>query len=315
VSARVPSWLLKAGAQGAISILPWRRRLNRLFQERVTGNVQLTARRFESKVAQAERHLRHRSEAKPDSPLPRSALELGTGWHPVVPIALALSGVERIVTVDIDPLTDGDRAREALDLFASYLERDRLAAILPGVQAARARRLLDASRGLQRGDAQTLLAPLGIELEVTDARRTGLAPGSIDFFVSNNTLEHIPPDRLRALVTEFRRLAAPGAVMDHFIDMRDHYSSFDRSISRLNYLRYPEPVWRLFNNRLHYQNRLRVSDYRALVEAAGFTIVAEHRTRGKPHEFDDLALDRRYRDTPRSDLFTLFAWLTAVADG
>jgi hypothetical protein len=116
-------------------------------------------------------------------------------------------------------------------------------------------------------------------------------------------------------MAEFRRLAAPGAVMDHFIDMRDHYSSFDRSISRLNYLRYPDRVWRLFNNRLHFQNRLRISDYRAIFEAAGFAIVAEQPTRGKPHEFDGLALDRRYRDTPESDLFTLFAWLTAVAPG
>lgn len=305
----MPSWLLKAGAQGAMSILPWRRRLNRLLQERVTGNVHLTPRRFESKLAQAERHLRHHSAAKPDSPIPRSALELGTGWHPIVPIALALGGVERVVSFDIEPLTTGDHAREALGLFASYLAADRL----PGVQLPRARRLLDECGG-RRGDAQAVLAPLGIELAVTDARRTGLAPGSIDCFVSNNTLEHIPPDTLRALMAEFRRLAAPRAVMDHFIDMRDHYSSFDRSISRLNYLRYPEPVWRLFNNRLHYQNRLRVSDYRALMEAAGFTVVAERPTRGKPHEFDDLAVDRRYRDTPRSDLFTLFAWLTAVAD-
>jgi hypothetical protein len=309
----MPSWLLKAGAQGAISILPWRRRLNRLFQERLTGNVRLTARRFESKVAQAERHLRHYAAAKPDSPIPRTALELGTGWHPIVPIALALSGVERVVSFDVDPLTDNDHTRAALGLFASYLERDRLTEILLGVQPLRARRLLHEC--LQGGDARTLLAPLGIELAVTDARRSGLAPASIDFFVSNNTMEHIPPDTLRALLTEFRRLAAPGAVMDHFIDMRDHYSSFDRSISRLNFLRFPAPVWRLFNNRLHYQNRLRVSDYRALVEAAGFTIVAEWPTRGKPHEFDDLALDRRYRDTPRSDLFTLFVWLTAVADG
>jgi hypothetical protein len=219
------------------------------------------------------------------------------------------------VSVDIDPLTNGDRAREALGLFESHLEGGRLAEILPGVQVARGRRLLDECRGLQGADARTVLAPLGIEIQVTDARRTGLAPGSIEFFVSNNTLEHIPPDALRALMAEFRRLAAPGAVMDHFIDMRDHYSSFDRSISRLNYLRYHERVWRLFNNRLHYQNRLRISDYRAIIEAAGFAIVAEQATRGKPHEFDDLALDRRYRDTPRSDLFTLFAWLTAVAPG
>lgn len=308
----MPAWLLKAGAQGAISILPWRRRLNRFLQERVTGNVQLTERRFESKVAQAERHLRHYAAAKPDSPIPRAAFELGTGWHPIVPIALALSGVERVVSVDVEPLTDRDHAREALGLFASYLERERLAEILPGVQPARARRLL--RECLRGGDARAMLAPLGIELEVTDARRTGLAPGSFDLLVSNNTLEHIPPDTLRALMTELSRLAAPGAVMDHFIDMRDHYSSFDRSISRLNYLRYPDRVWRLFNNRLHYQNRLRVSDYRALVEAAGFAIVAERPTRGKLHEFDDLAVARRYRDLPRRDLFTLFVWLTAVAE-
>ena len=231
----------------------------------------------------------------------------------MVPVALALSGVERVVSVDIAPLTDGERTRAALARFAARLADGRLAALLPGLQAERARALLEEGLAVPGADPAALLAPLGVELRVGDARRTGLPAGSFDLFVSNNTLEHIPPGELRALMAEFARLARPEAVIDHFIDMRDHYSGFDPSISRLNYLRYPERVWRLFNNRLHYQNRLRVSDYRAVIEGAGFAIVAEKPSYGKPHEFDDLVVHREFRDRSREDLFTLFTWITGIA--
>jgi hypothetical protein len=283
-------WLLKAAVQGAISPLPARDRLNYLLQKHLTGSVALTDEAFERKLAQCRRHLE--SYRAVHGKLPRSALELGTGWYPIVPIGLALAGVEQVTTVDVSALCDADRTRSVLERFAS--------------------RRPDVPINASADDPNQLLEPLGVRLLVCDVRASGLAAGSVDLFVSNNTLEHIPPQGLQALLAEFQRLAAPGAVMDHFIDMSDHYAHFDRSISEFNYLRYSDRRWRLFNNRLQYQNRLRLSDYRRLVEEAGFEIQGQEVERGLLQELRQLKLARNFRRYPVDELSVVRCWLTAI---
>ena len=113
---------------------------------------------------------------------------------------------------------------------------------------------------------------LGIELLLTDARRIDLPAGHVDLFVSNNTLEHIPKDVLVGIFREFRRVGRRDSVMAHHIDLSDHYAGFDPSITVYNFLRFSERRWRLFNNRLHYQNRLRISDYRCIHVEAGWEL-------------------------------------------
>jgi hypothetical protein len=280
------SWLLKAAVQGVISPLPARDRLNHLLQRHVTGSVTLTEEVFERKRAQCRRHLD--SYREQHGTLPRHVLELGTGWYPIVPVGLIDEGVEHVTTIDVNPLCDLSRARAALEKFGSERATD------------------------PASDAVQLLEPLGVRVLVCDARKSGLEEGSVDLFVSNNTLEHIPPATLDQIMAEFRRLAAPGAVMDHFIDMSDHYAHFDHSITEFNYLRYSDRRWRPFNNRLQYQSRLRISDYRRIIEEAGFRIVGEEAERGPAQALDQIKLAPRFRSYPRDELAVLRCWLTAV---
>ena len=283
------SWLLKAAIQGAISPLPARDRLNRLLQERVTGSLTLTDEVFERKLAQCRRHLE--SYRAQRGTLPRHVLELGTGWYPVVPIGLVAAGVDRVTTIDVNPLCDATSASRALEMFGPVLDADRTAR-----------------------EPNQLLEPVGVRLLVCDARNSGLPDASVDLFVSNNTLEHIPPEMLGEIIAEFRRLAAPGAVMDHFIDMSDHYAHFDRSITEFNYLRYSDRTWRLFNNRLQYQSRLRISDYRRIVEQTGFRVVTEEAERGPLDQLEGVKLAARFRRYPPEELAVVRAWVTAVTD-
>lgn len=60
------------------------------------------------------------------------------------------------------------------------------------------------------------------------------------------------------------------------IDYKDHYSYFDKSISPYNYMRFSQKEWRKYNSSLHYQNRLRHSDYRKMMLDAGFAILEEN---------------------------------------
>jgi hypothetical protein len=309
----MPSWLLKATVQGAISPLPGCDRLNYLLQKHVTGNVVLSEQGFEGKVAQCQRHIVSCRTSGGGDGLPSLALELGTGWYPIVPVGLVLAGVERVVTIDVSPLLDLERARTVLELYASQLQSGRLRSLLPEIDSGRAEAVIAAAADHTARDAGELLERLGIRVLVGDARESGLPAGSVELFVSNNTLEHIPPGVLRELMAEFRRLAAAGAVMDHFVDMSDHYAHFDRTISEFNYLRYSERVWRVFNNRLQYQSRLRLSDYRRVVEEAGFAPIAEEGDRGAPEELARVRLARPFRHYALEDLLVLRTWITAVA--
>lgn len=309
----MPSWLLKAGVQGAISLVPGRHRLNALLQRHVTGSLTLSDDVFATKVAQCNHHLARFRKVRGDERPPGTVLELGTGWYPIVPIGLALAGANRVTTLDVSSLTDADRTRRTLELYAVWLDSGRLASALPGIDAARAEQALSAAAEAGSASAGDLLARVGVRALVGDGRATALPDDAIELVVSNNTFEHIPPAVLQAILAELRRVAALGAVMDHFVDISDHYAHFDGSISEFNYLRYPPRAWRLFNNRLQYQSRLRASDYRHLVEAAGFTVVAQEAQLGAAEELAKVPLAPQFRHYAQEDLLVLRTWITAVA--
>jgi hypothetical protein len=167
------------------------------------------------------------------------ALELGTGWFPIIPVGLALAGASAIYTVDMHDLTDRGRTLET----------------------------------------------------------------------------HIPADAIASMFTEFRRLLRPPGVMSHFIDMADHYALFDRKITRYNFLRYSDPVWWLFNNSLHYQNRLRLPDFRALHEQCGFEVLEEENRREPLERLRSVPLTSRFVGYAEDDLAVYDSWMISRPRG
>ena len=59
------------------------------------------------------------------------------------------------------------------------------------------------------------------------------------------------------------------------IDYHDHYASADANIGFMNFYQFSEDEWRRFNPDMHYQNRLRHSDYVTLFEEEGWCIVEQ----------------------------------------
>ena len=309
----MPSWLLKAAVQGTISVLPARQRLNALLQQRVTGSLALSDAMFERKLAHCAHHLERFAAARDARRPPRRALELGTGWYPVVPVGMALCGVGQVVTIDVSSLLEPRRVAHVLGRYAEAFEAGLLAERLPQLDPERARELRAIARQASTRTAPELLEAVGVRALVGDARIPRLAAASVELFVSNNTFEHIPPSVLEGILAAFRRLSTPGAVMDHFIDISDHYAHFDGSISEFNYLRFSPRAWSLFNNSLQYQSRLRASDYRRLIERAGFAVVAEEAQRGDLAELERTPLAPAFQRYAREELLVLRTWLTAVA--
>jgi hypothetical protein len=135
-----------------------------------------------------------------------------------------------------------------------------------------------------------------------DARRTNLP--AADFICTTSTLEHIPAQSLREIHAECARLKPK--LVSHIIDYHDHYASFDKANSRVNFYRYSERAWKFWNPSMHYQNRLRHSDQLALLAEAGFSPVEDRRL---TETFDLTNVDDEFRRYSVEDLSTMNSFL------
>jgi len=300
------NWILKALIQGAISVTPMSEDLNFLFQKYVTHSVKQSKSSLSIRLVWCGKHIEYYRQYSSGQNLPSSALELGTGWLSTVPVGLYLSGIDTIYTVDIHDLRKREVQVDLLNVVTSFTTEE-LKAKLPTLIESR----FDSLREMWRSGQtpEEIFQNVGIRFLIADARHLDLQAGTIPFFVSNTTFEHIPGARLTDILREFHRLATPDAVMSHLIDMSDHYEHFDHSLSVYSFLQHGPLVWRLVNNSLMYQNRLRINDFRAIHQTAGFKIVHEENYIKHAARLDEIKLAAAFREYSREDLIPSSSWM------
>lgn len=267
------NWRVKAVLQGVFSASPGGHHLNYLFQKHVTHAWPRSGEQLEEMLARAEQYLEALQRLTGARPENAQFYEFGAGAELGMQLALYCLGVNHQTVVDIRPLA-------RLSLVSSTARG--LQALSPNHRMA---------RGSEEPHGTALTGQLdtlyGIKyLAPCDARDTGLPAASFSCITSTNTMEHIPGPDLREILVECRRLIASDGVLISQIDYQDHYSYFDSNVSVYNYMRYPASRWRWYNPALHYQNRLRHSDYRRAITEAGWHILEEVIQGGSP---DDLA--------------------------
>ena len=289
-------WLAKAALQRGLGALPQGERLNYVFQRRVLRSLPAGDAALRRKFSRALQHLGVYREHAPGVPPGEATFyEFGAGWDLAIPLAYALLGVGGQVLVDIRPSARLELVNDSLASFAR---------LGPELEAEAGTELRPPGGPL--GSLDELEARFGIRyLAPCDARDTGLDEGSIDFASSTDTCEHIPEADLGAIFRETRRLLRDGGAFSCRIDLQDHYAYFDRSLSRYNFLRFSDGAWRLVNSPLHFQNRLRSSDYLRLVREAGFDLVVERPSGPSDEgrtELRSLPLAERFRGYAEDDL-------------
>jgi SAM-dependent methyltransferase len=209
-------------------------------------------------------------------------LELGSGWQPLIPLLFKEAGAAKVIMTDDKALMDG-----------AYFDRAKALLVKQG-HAVRA-----------EFSEFDYLAPCDWS-EIADA--------SVDVIWSRACLEHIPPGILRKILRQFRRILKPGGVMAHIVDNSDHWEHKDKSISRVNFLKFGDLTWNAINfHPLFYQNRLRHSDYLTMLQNMGFDVTSQEseiceRARVA---LGDLSLDRRFRGYQRDDLAAITSRIVA----
>jgi SAM-dependent methyltransferase len=270
---RLRDWRIKALVQSVLSVAPGGVWLNERLQMRVGGLHNFSA-NISSKVDDWCQIVGYLKTAGCASVIDQTILEVGSGWYPTLPICFALAGAGHIYTVDLNRHMNEDTSLRMVCAIEPHL--DRIASAFGSPTSAVQQRwavLRKANSLAQLMDAAkiTYRAP-------TDARRVEwLKDDGIDLAYSNSVLEHVFPAVLPGIMGELRRVLRPGGVMLHAVACNDHYAHFDKTISPLNYLQFPERQWRWLNNELNYQNRLRASSFLRMARACGFEVVHEAR--------------------------------------
>lgn len=303
---RLRRWWLKAAVQGTVAVLPGASRVEHRL--RAWSVNELTDDYLLSKWKHVTTHTRAVAE-DPDSALDgRLVVELGTGWFPIVPLGLALRGAD-VVSID---RTRHLHPRQVAVTLATLLRLvDDGAVVVPeGPRLRRARELAPEAAGRP---VRATLEALGVRPALGDARDLSGLPEThgADLLVSNNTLEHIPPEVLEGIFAEFHRRGGAQARMSHYIDLADHYAAVDPTITEFNFLTLRPRRWRLVNNRLHYQNRLRINHYRDLLERTGWKLVRQHCTRRGAEQLRGLQLVPPFDAIGQRDLRVVKAHLVS----
>lgn len=302
-------WILKAVIQKGISFLPYKNRINLLFQTYVTQGVQLSEHYFEDKLIHFKQHnlfrnkyLTHREEW--------SVLEIGTGWYPVIPICCFLAGAKEITSVDLSRLTNKAKLKDTLIAFSKEQQNGQLSSyfeILPD----RWKVLEEVLSLFDQMDFEEISNRLNFKYLVTDARGLSLKTNSIQFILSNNTFEHIYEDILKDILKEFKRVLAPNGLMSHFIDMSDHFAHLDKTITIYNFLKYSPQQWDSIDNTIQPQNRLRISQFREIYQALNIPITEEVNSPGSLAALRQVAIHPSFQHISEKDLAVSHSYLAS----
>lgn len=287
-------WVLKAAIQKIISFLPHSHKLNFWFQKNITKGVALTENHFNDKLTHCSDHLIFCSKTQKNIN-ELNIFEIGTGWYPVVPIGFFLNGAQKIYSIDISPLCTKERLLKTIDKFIEWKEKGALEIYIPNLKKSRWEKLLTINRNLSFNE---ILSSLHIELLIGDARKTNFNK-YIDCVVSNNVLEHIYPNILKEIINESNRILKPNGIQSHFIDMSDHFAHSDNSISVYNFLKYDDFIWKLIDNSVQPQNRLRLSDYQEIFKTTGRNLTLFRTRKGNLNALEEIKLNSKYSLLPK----------------
>lgn len=220
-----------------------------------------------------------------------TVLEFGSGWVPAIPLLFHVAGARETILTDVERLMDA----RTIDI-AKQRVRARAAEVAGALEMSE--------------DAVLDRVNHGFRPQYSVPWNSVAQPAqSVDLIISRTVMEHVPEPALEDFLRQFHRMLRPGGSMCHLIDNSDHWEHGDKSLSRVNFLRYGnEIIWRLSCvNTQMYQNRLRHSDYITLFERTGWRV---DRAEGTPDlqalaDLSSLPLSAQFAGRDINDLAVL----------
>lgn len=306
-------WLIKALLQRSFSISKHPEKINRVFQKYLTGKDKLDDTKFSNKILHATDHLTYYQQYGNKALSEITCMELGTGQFPIVPIFYFLHGINSIVSIDIVSFMTLDRIAETLNYYIDY--RKKYPEKFNHVIEERWQQLTQVLTNFkQYSRIEEVLAVFKCSIYIADARKTTYANNSFDFITSNNTFEHIYPEILLPILKEFQRILTPNGIMSHFIDMTDHFAHFDNRISVYNFLKFSDRLWRMLDNEILPQSRLRFKDYATLYQEVQIPIVHNKIWKYNSSPLTSLKLNKKFKHYTLDELAIVHIYIVSTKD-
>ncbi|MFX1521493.1 MAG: methyltransferase domain-containing protein [Promethearchaeota archaeon] len=199
-----------------------------------------------------------------------TVVEIGTGWEPICTILLYLMGVKICHTYDHVRHVRFNLAEMLVRIIENQLDEiSKISSISLSILEERLSKLKTST------NLDDFLSKANINYHApADASKTGLEEGSVDLVYSYAVLQAVPEKVIYDLTIESKRILKKSGVAYHVIGLHDPYVGFDKSITRVNFLKYPESLWSFFiKNKISYNNRLREKQYLDIFKECGAKIV------------------------------------------
>ena len=238
-----------------------------------------------------------------------NVLEIGTGWHGIDLVLFNLVGARRIYTVDHYQHLTLQSLRAHTPEILSPWSLQCLSELAPGVRERAA--ALDWEKWTTLSEALRDLNVTALISKSCLTTHLPIPPESIDIWYSESILHRIPQRELALLLSDIaQRLMRHDGICFHRTDQCDvnSHAHIDPSLWRLAYLKYPDWFFDAFiSGRFNSQNRLRESDFIALLEAAGVRVLFKESV---IHEEDlermrSFTVAKRFRSKSLEDLATV----------
>jgi len=239
------------------------------------------------------------------SMIDKTFLEIGTGRTISVPIGLWLCGAAKIITVDLHKYLKEELVVESVNYIKVNKDKvQNLFGDLGKTQIFRNRlsQLMTLEISLDR-----FMDEMNIEyLAPADAASLPLEDDSVDFHYSTNVFEHISQELIEPILSEAKRILSKNGLFIHLIDLSDHFSHSDDSITTVNFLQYNEKQWdSLAGNKFMYHNRFRLKEFLDLFEREGATLLSKEtiiNNRALKILKEGIPIDKRFLGSPFEDL-------------
>ena len=244
-------------------------------------------------------------------PVNKQYLELGTGWSPVIPLVFYLAGCKSLTLVDSQKLMDDHTFQETCRQLIRHSQ-----AISVKIEIEK-HNVENKLGKLASMPLRSALAEInGNYLAPYDLLNNDMPDQSVDIITSRAVFEHIPPKIVRNMFFEFNRLLRQDGAMCHIIDNSDHWEHNDKTICRLNFLKYSQTTFNIISsmNPLDYQNRLRHSQYIKMIEDVGFRIVLDefHSDDKALNDLNTLKIHASFSQFSMEDLAVLTSYVVAA---
>lgn len=277
-------WLVKALAFKAFSFTPGGQSVYRYIQIHWTKSIVATAGRVAHKMDIGMRYLTWLMSHGYEMTTVRKLrhLDLGSGWHPTIPLLFSKIGMQGQVLTDVSPVMSDRTFRESL-VFVNQLLAD------PKHPAHGF--LQDGWDQQPSVDAnfEELLEFSGMEYHAPYFEWANKTDRRFDLATCTQVLMHIERPNLDQLFQLIHGLLRPGGLFMSTVHLFDIYSNSDSRISIYNHLKYSKSMWStVVNSDMMTFNRLKSRDYREALEGAGFEIVEFEINHGGPDDLRSL---------------------------